>query len=87
MGIEYMMHVGICVRDLERSIRFYTEGLGFLEKGKLNVDGEPINQSDIYSIGATAYFLLTGRPVFSGDNPLRMGVSNKPGAIVTTLIP
>ena len=41
MGIEYMMHVGICVRDLERSIRFYAEGLGFLEKGKLSVDGEP----------------------------------------------
>ncbi|MBW1884969.1 MAG: VOC family protein [Deltaproteobacteria bacterium] len=41
MGIEYMMHVGICVRDLERSIRFYRDGLGFAEKGTLDIAGEP----------------------------------------------
>ena len=29
MSIEYVMHVGICVRDLPRSIRFYRDGLGF----------------------------------------------------------
>lgn len=36
------------------------------------VDGEPTSQSDIYSIGATAYYLLTGRPVFPGDNALKV---------------
>ena len=36
------------------------------------VDGEPNEQSDIYSIGATAYYLLTGRPVFPGENPLKV---------------
>jgi len=41
MGIEYVMHVGVCVRDLERSIRFYRDGLGFSEAGRLEVDGEP----------------------------------------------
>jgi catechol 2,3-dioxygenase-like lactoylglutathione lyase family enzyme len=35
------MHFGICVRDLERSIRFYRDGLGFREAGRLEVAGEP----------------------------------------------
>ncbi|MCR9093837.1 MAG: VOC family protein [bacterium] len=40
-GIHYMMHIGICVADLERSIRFYRDGLGFRESGDLTVAGEP----------------------------------------------
>ena len=40
-GVKYMMHVGICVIDLERSIRFYRDGLGFSEGGELTVEGEP----------------------------------------------
>ncbi len=41
MTIEYLMHVGICVRDLERSIRFYCDALGFKEAGRLEIEGEP----------------------------------------------
>jgi len=35
------MHFGICVRDLERSLRFYRDGLGFTEAGALEIAGEP----------------------------------------------
>ncbi len=36
-----LSHVGICVADLERSLRFYGEGLGFAEVGALDLAGEP----------------------------------------------
>ncbi len=41
MTIKYMMHVGLCVSDLNRSIRFYRDGLGFEEAGGLEISGEP----------------------------------------------
>jgi catechol 2,3-dioxygenase-like lactoylglutathione lyase family enzyme len=44
MSVDYVMHFGVCVRDLPRSIRFYTEGLGFVEKGKLHIEDAPTAQ-------------------------------------------
>jgi catechol 2,3-dioxygenase-like lactoylglutathione lyase family enzyme len=41
MTIHYPMHIGICVSDLERSIRFYRDGLGFKEAGRLEISDEP----------------------------------------------
>ncbi len=41
MTILYPMHVGIYVRDLELSIRFYRDGLGFVEAGRLEISDEP----------------------------------------------
>lgn len=32
----------------------------------------PDARTDIYSLGATAYFLLSGQPVFAGENPIRV---------------
>ena len=38
---DYIMHVGICVADLDRAIRFYRDGLGLKEAGGLEISGEP----------------------------------------------
>ena len=29
-------------------------------------------RSDVYSLGATAFYALAGRPVFEGNNPLKV---------------
>ena len=36
-----MSHIGICVSDWRRSLRFYVEGLGFRYRNELEVKGEP----------------------------------------------
>ena len=35
-------------------------------------EAEPDARSDIYSLGATAWFLLTGQAVFPGENPIKV---------------
>jgi len=39
-SIQRFSHVGICVSDLERSLAFYRDALGFREVGRLDVTGE-----------------------------------------------
>lgn len=41
MTLASFTHVGICVRDLERSLRFWQEALGFSRSGELRIAGEP----------------------------------------------
>jgi catechol 2,3-dioxygenase-like lactoylglutathione lyase family enzyme len=41
MAVLRMTHVGICVTDLARSLRFYRDGLGFTHRSELRVGGEP----------------------------------------------
>jgi catechol 2,3-dioxygenase-like lactoylglutathione lyase family enzyme len=40
MAVQRLTHVGICVSDLERSLPFYRDALGFRELGTLDVTGE-----------------------------------------------
>jgi catechol 2,3-dioxygenase-like lactoylglutathione lyase family enzyme len=41
VGVQRFSHLGLCVADLERSLRFYCDGLGFREASRLEVKGEP----------------------------------------------
>ena len=40
MGVRRPTHLGVCVADLERSLGFYREALGFEEVGRLSVASE-----------------------------------------------
>ena len=41
MAVLRLTHVGICVADVERALRFYRDGLGFTYRSELRVQGEP----------------------------------------------
>jgi catechol 2,3-dioxygenase-like lactoylglutathione lyase family enzyme len=41
MAVQRLSHVGICVSNLTRSLRFYRDLLGFRELTRLEVEGEP----------------------------------------------
>jgi catechol 2,3-dioxygenase-like lactoylglutathione lyase family enzyme len=41
LPIQRLTHVGVCVADLERSLRFYRDLLGFAVEHELTVEGEP----------------------------------------------
>jgi glyoxylase I family protein len=39
MTVQRLSHIGICVSDLERSVRFYRDILGFAELSRLQIKG------------------------------------------------
>jgi catechol 2,3-dioxygenase-like lactoylglutathione lyase family enzyme len=42
MDVQRLTHLGICVSDLERSVRFYRDLLGCKEVGRLELEGEAV---------------------------------------------
>ena len=81
-------HVGLCVADLERSIRFYGEAFGFVERHRLQIPDpiaskllrvpEPVGLTAVYlGLGdATLELLHFDRP---GNDPWRDRAITEPG--------
>jgi catechol 2,3-dioxygenase-like lactoylglutathione lyase family enzyme len=44
MGVQRLSHVGICVSDLERSVAFYRDALGFAVLSEIEVGGPDAEQ-------------------------------------------
>lgn len=42
MGIQGFSHIGICVTDLDRSVRFYTDVFGFTQLYALDMTGDEV---------------------------------------------
>lgn len=48
----------------------------FMSPEQASGDGQPDGRSDIYSLGAVAYYLLAGEPPFNGDNAMKVMISH-----------
>ncbi len=48
----------------------------FMAPEQATGDVEPDLRSDIYALGAVAYYMLTGRPPFAADNPLKVMIAH-----------
>jgi len=44
LALDRLTHVGLCVTDLDRSLRYYRDLLGFVEDRDLRVEGEPADR-------------------------------------------
>jgi catechol 2,3-dioxygenase-like lactoylglutathione lyase family enzyme len=44
MDVQRYTHPGICISDLDRSVRFYRDVFGFEEIGSLDLEGAPLDK-------------------------------------------
>lgn len=61
---------------------FITGSPLFMSPEQATGESTPDGRSDIYSLGAVAYFLLTGAPPFQGDNAMRVIFAHAQQAVV-----
>lgn len=59
MAIQHFSHLGICVTNVDRSIRFYTEVLGFVEVSRTAVGAEvgPLIEVESSELRLRSHFL------------------------------
>lgn len=58
MPIRHFSHIGLCISNLDRSLAFYRDGLGFAEVGRLDVTGEAAETLlQIHDVDLGAVFL------------------------------
>ncbi len=43
LPLQRLTHIGICVGDLDRALRFYRDCLGFTEEHRLEIAGPPVD--------------------------------------------
>lgn len=53
-------HFGICVSDLERSVRFYCDGLGFERAESHQIGSEFASLMDVPDVSVTSQFIRRG---------------------------
>ncbi len=53
-------HFGICVSDLERSLRFYCDGLGFEKAESHSIGSEFAALMDLPDVAVTSQFIRRG---------------------------
>jgi catechol 2,3-dioxygenase-like lactoylglutathione lyase family enzyme len=82
MPVLRLSHIGICVSDLDRSVRFYRDLLGFQRLSELEIGGEAtstllqIDDVDLHAVylerdGTRIELLYYKRPGASGDGSPR----------------
>lgn len=82
MPILRLSHIGLCVSNLERSVRFYCEALGFTKVSELQVAGEPVatllqlDGADLHAVylerdGTRIELLHYRTPGYKGDGSPR----------------
>ena len=57
-AVQRLTHIGICVTDLERSVAFYRDALGFATRSRLDVEGAEYEQLlDLQNVRLRAVYL------------------------------